>query len=154
MSYNAFKMIHLFGVVVFLGNIIVTALWKALADRTVDPLVIAFAQRLVTLTDWIFTAGGALLILIGGYGMASVAGLGLRAHAWLNWGQVLFIASGLIWVLVLIPTQMAQARQARGFAAGGVIPESYWRHGRRWMTWGVIATVLPLANLYFMVFKP
>ena len=29
MSYNAFKMIHLFGVVVFLGNIIVTAVWKA-----------------------------------------------------------------------------------------------------------------------------
>jgi uncharacterized membrane protein len=67
MSYNAFKMIHLLGVVVFLGNIIVTALWKALADRTADPPVIAFAQRLVTLTDWIFTAGGALLIVIGGY---------------------------------------------------------------------------------------
>jgi|GraSoiStandDraft_1057264.scaffolds.fasta_scaffold584623_1 uncharacterized membrane protein len=154
MSYNAFKMIHLFGVVVFLGNIIVTALWKALADRTADPPVIAFAQRLVTLTDWVFTAGGVLLILIGGYGMAFVAGLNLRGLAWLNWGQVLFIASGLIWVLVLIPTQIAQARQARAFAAGGPIPESYWRHGRRWMIWGVIATVIPLANLYFMVFKP
>ena len=34
MSYNAFKVIHLFGVVLFLGNIIVTALWKMLADRT------------------------------------------------------------------------------------------------------------------------
>jgi uncharacterized membrane protein len=154
MSYNAFKMIHLLGVVVFLGNIIVTALWKALADRTADPPVIAFAQRLVTLTDWVFTAGGVLLILIGGYGMAFVAGLNLRGQAWLNWGQVLFIASGLIWVLVLIPTQIAQARQARALAAGGAVPESYWRHSRRWMIWGVIATVIPLANLYFMVFKP
>ena len=34
MSYNAFKVIHLLGVVLFLGNIIVTALWKMLADRT------------------------------------------------------------------------------------------------------------------------
>jgi len=28
MSYNAFKVIHLLGVILFLGNIIVTALWK------------------------------------------------------------------------------------------------------------------------------
>ena len=34
MSYDAFKVIHLLGVVLFLGNIIVTALWKMLADRT------------------------------------------------------------------------------------------------------------------------
>ena len=28
MSYEAFKVVHLFGVVIFLGNIIVTAVWK------------------------------------------------------------------------------------------------------------------------------
>jgi len=28
MSYIAFKVIHLLGVILFLGNIIVTALWK------------------------------------------------------------------------------------------------------------------------------
>jgi hypothetical protein len=37
MSYNAFKVVHLLGVVLFLGNIIVTALWKMLADRTREP---------------------------------------------------------------------------------------------------------------------
>jgi uncharacterized membrane protein len=86
--------------------------------------------------------------------MASAAGLDLRGETWLVWGQSLFGVSGLIWVLVLIPTQIAQARQARAFAAGGAIPESYWRHGRRWAIWGTIATVVPLANLYVMVFKP
>ena len=66
----------------------------------------------------------------------------------------MFYLSGLIWVVVLIPTQIAQARQARGFADGGAIPDSYWRLGRRWTIWGIIATLLPLTNLYFMVFKP
>lgn len=154
MSYTLFKSIHLLGVVLFLGNIIVTGVWKMLADRTGDPKVVAFAQRLVTVTDWAFTAGGVVLILIGAYGMASVAGLDLRGTHWLVWGQGLFVASGMIWAVVLIPTQIAQARQARGFADGGPIPESYWRHGRRWIVWGVIATLLPLGNLYFMVFKP
>jgi uncharacterized membrane protein len=66
----------------------------------------------------------------------------------------MFVASGVIWVIILIPTQILQARQARAFAESGAIPESYWRHGRRWVIWGTIATVIPLANLYFMVFKP
>jgi uncharacterized membrane protein len=154
MTYDAFKVVHLFGVVVFLGNIIVTAVWKVMADRTGDPRVIAYAQRLVTLTDWIFTAGGVVLLLVGAYGMAAVAGLNLRGPTWLIWGQALFVVSGLIWICVLIPTQIAQAREARAFAEGAPIPESYWRHNRRWVVWGVIATLVPLVNLYFMVFKP
>jgi Predicted integral membrane protein (DUF2269) len=55
--YRAFKVIHLLGVVLFLGNIIVTAVWKMLADRTREPRTIAYAQRLVTVTDWIFYLG-------------------------------------------------------------------------------------------------
>jgi uncharacterized membrane protein len=153
-SYLAFKVVHILGVVLFLGNIIVTGVWKVLADNTGDPRTIAYAQNLVTLTDWIFTAGGVVLILIGAYGMIWVAGLNPLGPAWLIWGQSLFIASGIIWVAILIPTQIAQAREARGFADGGPIPESYWRHGRRWAIWGTIATLLPLANLYFMVVKP
>lgn len=153
MSYDAFKVVHLTGVVIFLGNIIVTGIWKVLADRTQDPRIIAYAQRLVTITDWIFTAGGVVLILLGAYGMVFTAGLDPR-QSWLALGQSLFVASGVIWIAILIPTQIVQARQARAFAAGGPIPETYWRHSRRWMIWGTIATVLPLANLYVMVFKP
>ena len=44
MSYNAFKVVHLFGVVIFLGNIIVIALWKVMADRTDNPRIIAYAR--------------------------------------------------------------------------------------------------------------
>ena len=61
MAYAVFKVLHLFGVILFLGNIIVTALWKSLADRTGDPRIIAYAQRLVTVTDWVFTQGGGPL---------------------------------------------------------------------------------------------
>jgi uncharacterized membrane protein len=154
MSYEVFKVIHVFGVILFLGNIIVTALWKVMADRTGDPRVIAYSQRLVTLTDMVFTAGGVVLLLIGGYGMAGIAHLNLGRATWLLAGQSLFLVSGLIWIFVLIPTQIAQAREARAFAQGGTIPDSYWRRAQRWNIWGAIATVVPLANLYVMIFKP
>jgi uncharacterized membrane protein len=153
MSYDAFKVVHIAGVVIFLGNIIVTGVWKVMADRTQDPRIIAYAQRLVTITDWIFTAGGIVLILLGAYGMVFTAGLD-PTQFWLALGQSLFVASGVIWAVILIPTQVVQARQARMFAAGGPIPDTYWRHTRRWVIWGTIATLLPLANLYVMVFKP
>jgi hypothetical protein len=31
MSFEAFKIVHLFGVILFLGNIVVTGVWKVLA---------------------------------------------------------------------------------------------------------------------------
>lgn len=56
--------------------------------------------------------------------------------------------------MILIPTQIKQAQAARAFADSSSIPDSYWRLSRRWIVWGTVATLLPLANLYFMVVKP
>jgi uncharacterized membrane protein len=44
MSHEAWVGVHVLGFVVFLGNLIVTAVWKTLADRTRDPGEIAYAQ--------------------------------------------------------------------------------------------------------------
>jgi uncharacterized membrane protein len=153
MSYETLKTIHILGVVIFLGNITITGVWKYCADKTGRPEVIAFGQRLVTLTDWVFTLGGSILISAGGFGMARVAGLSITDTAWIRHGLTLFLASGVIWVLILIPIQIAQARMARGFENGGEIPARYWRLNRQWFIWGVIATVLPFMNLYVMVHK-
>ena len=136
MTYLAFKVVHILGVVFFLGNIIVTGVWKVLADRTGEPRTVAYAQRLVTLTDWIFTLGGVILILIGAYGMVWTGGLNPLAPLWLIAAQSLFIASGIIWVVILIPTQIKQAQAARAFADSGPIPDSYWRLSRRWLDLG------------------
>ena len=151
--YTVFKIVHMLGIALFLGNIIVTGVWKAMADRTGNPAVIGFAQRLVTLTDWVFTFGGAVLVLAGGLGMASANGYDLTS-GWLLWAQILFGVSGVIWVAILIPIQIWQARLAHAFENGGDIQPVYWRLNRQWYIWGVLATVIPLANLYVMVAKP
>ena len=122
-----------------------------MADRHGDPLVIAFAQRQVTLTDWVFTLGGVVLLIIGGQGMADIAGY--NNAVWLSWGLGLFGASGLIWVLILIPLQIKLAKITKEFQRDADIPERYWRLSKQWYVWGIIATVLPLINLYVMVFK-
>ncbi|HLN13518.1 MAG TPA: DUF2269 family protein, partial [bacterium] len=48
--YDVVKFFHILGAVLFVGNIIVTAMWKARADRTGDLATIAFANRLVAAT--------------------------------------------------------------------------------------------------------
>lgn len=152
--YLILKTMHILGVILFLGNIIVTAWWKLMADRHGDPIVVAFAQRQVTLTDFVFTAGGGALLLLGGLGNALWYGMDYLHTPWMAWGLVLFSASGVIWVTVLIPVQIKQARLARTFAKGGLIPAEYRRLGRIWNGFGLLATVLPLAAVYLMVFKP
>jgi uncharacterized membrane protein len=152
-TYLWLKTIHILGVVLFLGNIIVTGWWKFMADRTQNPQIIAFAQRQVTLTDYVFTAGGALILLVAAYANMGIHQLDFSPK-WLSYGHTLFIVSGVIWLLVLIPLQIKQARMARAFSDGSAIPDNYWKLGKAWYIWGALATLLPLANLYFMVFKP
>jgi len=152
-TYLWLKTLHILGVVLFLGNIIVTGWWKNMADLTKNPQIIAFAQRQVTLTDFIFTAGGVAILLIAGALNVWLHDISLSTP-WLLLGLALFISSGLIWALVLIPVQIKQARMANAFAQTSVIPDEYWRYCKVWNVFGVLATLLPLINLYFMVFKP
>jgi uncharacterized membrane protein len=153
MARETWLALHVLGVVLFLGNIIVTAVWKVLADRTGRPDVVAYAQRLVLVTDVAFTATGAALIAISGTMMARDFG-GVGSAGWLTWGWWLFVASGIIWLTVLIPIQIAQSRLARRFAGAGPIPRGYWRLATAWSVFGAIATVLPLINVYLMTVKP
>lgn len=152
-NYLLLKSLHLLGVTLFLGNIIVTALWKMLADRTKSPSIVAFSQRLVTVTDFVFTGTGVLLIMITGRLMATNFD-SIDSLFWLTWGWWLFIASGVIWVLILIPVQIKQAKLAKTFANQTEIPTQYWKLSKLWGIFGTIATLLPLVNFYFMVFKP
>ncbi len=151
--YAVMKFIHIFGVVLFVGNIITAALWKTRADRSGDLATIAFAQRTVVTADRAFTLPGIVLVLVGGYAMAFRRPWPLHGLPWLEWGQVLFFVSGLIWLLVLVPTQRRLvALSEAGRRAGRLDPE-FTRLSRRWAMWGGIATLLPVVVLFLMVTK-
>jgi len=150
MSYTAWKFVHLLGVVLLVGNVTVTSVWKVFADRTREPRTIAFAQRLVTGTDWSFTGGGIVLMIGGGYGMALGAGLSLTGAPWLFWSQVMTLVSGLLWLGVLLPIQVKQARIIAALEGDQPLPERYRRLSRHWIFWGVLST-LPLAVAMWMM---
>jgi uncharacterized membrane protein len=121
---------------------------------TRNPQILAYTQRLITLTDAVFTGGGLLLMLIAGHAMTAQQPL-LWKQPWLPWSYVLFALSGVIWAAILLPLQIIMAKMARAFAAsGGPIPERYWELSRCWAIAGSIASLLPLASLWLMVTRP
>ncbi len=152
MLYDIAKFLHITGVAMLMGNITVTAIWKFFADRDGRADVLSFAQKLVTYTDWSMTFWGVILIMGGGYFMAVSAGYSLR-EGWLLWSQALFVLAGMIWLLVLVPIQIKQARLAKAFSANDVGDE-YRALSRRWLTWGLISTAPLIGATWLMVAKP
>ena len=153
-TYLVLKSIHIVGAILFLGNIIITGWWKYMANQTGKPEVISFAQRQVTLTDFVFTAGGASLVLVTGMANATIHNISIMGTLWIAWGLALFTLSGIIWVAILIPIQIKQAREAKYFTADTVISKAYWRREMYWYIFGVIATILPLVSIILMAVKP
>lgn len=148
MSANL-KVVHLLCACLFLGNVIVSGVWAALAERTGRHEIIKFSNRMVLLTDVLFTATGALGVVITGHLMADRFG-GDTAHGWITWSYMLFGLSGLIWACVLVPIQL---RQRTLLARFDYITADYLRLSRVWQIAGAVATILPLPIIYLMVTK-
>lgn len=153
-AFNLYKFVHILGIILLAGNITVTAVWKVFADRTHNAAIVAFGQRLVTGTDFGLTVPGIVLTIVGGYGAMIEAQYGFPGPSWLLWSQIWFVAAGVIWLFILIPIQIKQARMAREFAEGDAVPAHYRTLARRWIIWGLIATVPLVSALYLMIFKP
>jgi len=146
---STLKIIHVLCACLFLGNVIVSGIWAAMAERTRNHTIIQFSNRLVLITDLMFTATGAIGVVLTGHLMAGQYG-GDTAHPWITWSYILFGVSGLIWMLVLVPIQFKQRLLLQRTTQ---ITSEYLQLSRVWQISGAVATVLPLPILYLMVTK-
>jgi uncharacterized membrane protein len=146
---STLKIIHVLCACLFLGNVIVSGIWAAMAERTRNHAIIQFSNRLVLITDLLFTATGAIGVVFTGHLMAGQYG-GDTAHPWITWSYILFGVSGLIWMLVLVPIQFKQRLLLQRTTQ---ITSEYLQLSRVWQISGAVATVLPLPILYLMVTK-
>jgi uncharacterized membrane protein len=151
--YLLLKLVHVVAVVAFLGNIFTGLFWKAIADRTGRPEIVAHTLRGIILSDRLITIPSIVVILIGGFGAALVGGWTILGTGWILWSLILFIIAGIAFG----PVSRAQ-RELADLAAGGgpglVASESYRRLSHRWELWGTVALVAPLLALVLMILKP
>jgi uncharacterized membrane protein len=143
---------HQVGSVLFLGNLMVSALWMSLAKRAGTPDSLRLGAQGVLLTDAVFTTPGALLLLLNG-GILGTDFFRSGAN-WLFISIGLFLLSFIIWVAVLLPAQRRLWRAVEKMPAGGPVPPECAPLLARWFRFGGVATLLPLAALVLMIFKP
>ncbi len=151
--YLILKAIHVFAVVIFLGNITVGIFWKSLADRTHDAAIMAYTVGGIIRADRIFTIPAIIVLLAAGFALTGVGGIPILGTGWLLWSIGLFILAGLAFA----PLSRVQ-RQLHSVALAGLKTDAeqndYVRLSQRWNLWGTIALVAPVAALVLMVLKP
>ena len=153
--YLWLKLLHIAAVVVFLGNVYTGLFWKAIADRTRDPRIMAHTLDGIIRSDRWFTLPGVLIIVIGGIAAGVAGNLHILRVGWIVWSIVLFTLSGLVFGVRLVPLQRQLrelARQAdtdRGLDWG-----RYDRLSLAWELWGAFALAAPVVAMGLMVLKP
>ncbi|MUZ71745.1 DUF2269 family protein [Agrobacterium vitis] len=143
--------VHVFAATMFLGNIVVTAVWKLIADRSNSLDILRYAIKLVFLTDYVFTFGGAVLLSATGGYMARSYGMNFIDTPWLLYGVGCFLLSGLSWMLGLIPNQIRQRRLLNEASDFDAIAKPFRALARRWYLWGTLANLFAICALFFMV---
>ncbi len=154
MIYLSLKLVHIVAVILFLGNIVTGLFWKAHADRTGDPRIMAHTLDGIIRSDRLFTIPGVIVILIGGFGAALVGRIPILGTGWILWSIILFTMSGLAFMFRVAPLQV----RLRALAAEGhgsqFDRDRYRALSRQWETWGLVALLTPAAALVLMVLKP
>jgi len=151
--YLGLKLIHVLAVVLFLGNITTGIFWKANADRTKDPQIIANMLEGIIRADRIFTMPPILFILLGGIGAAIAGNYPILRTGWIFWSIVLFTLSGIAFMAQVVPLQRRMLAQVR--QSGETLDWAAYRAvSHRWEIWGAVALATPALAAVLMVMKP
>jgi uncharacterized membrane protein len=152
LPYSWHLYLHILGVILFLGNIIVTGLWMVVAERSGDSSALRFASTTVNWADVAFTAPGIILVVINGLTLATRWG-GPLGTGWLTASVSLFGVSGALWVLFLIRYQDRMARISEASRSATDLPREFYTVLHQWYRWGAIAMIVPVVTSMLMVVK-
>jgi len=95
LPYHWHKILHIIGVVLFMGNMVVGPIWFIYAYFSKDKTLLKFAGRLLELTDIYLTIPGIALTVLNGLYLASVYG-GTKNQPWLFYSMILLF---VMWAL-------------------------------------------------------
>lgn len=146
-------LMHITGAIVFMGNVVVTAVWMSMARRSGEPANVRFAARGVLVADIYLTTPGVVLLFVNGL-ILSFAWFETGGASWLHVSMGLFVLSGVAWLALLVPIQRKLARLAAEGAPGDDLPAGFHGALKAWFRWSGILTLLPLGILVLMVVKP
>ncbi len=155
MPFEAWMFLHLSGVLVFFANFVGAFFWRARAERTDDPRLLAYAYRTLNAGDAWLTPPSVAAMLAGGFGAAQRVGLPILGTPWVLWSIVAISLSGLVFLVRVLPSQRALAAEAEeGVRTGRFDRPAHRRRAGAWAFWAHVSFLAAAAAVALMVFKP
>ncbi|MCK9409865.1 MAG: DUF2269 family protein [Bacteriovoracaceae bacterium] len=154
MEYSFYKLLHIFAIILFLGNIITGLFWMWFAVRTKEVKIISHTIRGIILADNIFTTPGVIIIIATGVMAAMIGHFPILGTGWILWPIILFSISGVAFMSRVAPLQRSLAVfTSEAEASGNLDWIKFQSLYHSWELWGIVATVTPLAAAVMMVLK-
>lgn len=148
LPYRWHKFLHLAGVVVFLGNVILGPLWVTFAFETKRIETIRFSFNLLQKLDIYITAPSVFMVVVNGLYMGNMFG-GVSSMDWLKHSVYSLI---LLW-LFIIPILIVQDKIGKLLHEGDFESKAFLKLKKIWMAIGFFS-FLPIVYIcYMMVFK-
>ena len=148
LPYRWHKFLHLAGVVVFLGDVILGPLWVVLSLKNEGLETVQFTFKTLQKFDVYITAPSVAMVVINGMYMGNVFG-GIAHSDWLKHSVYSLV---VLWLLI-IPILLVQDKMDRLITSGTIKGEDFKKLKLKWMAIGLLS-FLPIVYIcYMMVFK-
>lgn len=105
-----FRMLHVAGAVLLIGNVTVTGFWAMFLYRRRAVVPFRPVAQAILWTDVAFTLGGGVLLTVSGILLIRARGYVIAETPWLMHGIAALGASTLVWLAVLLPDQLRLER--------------------------------------------
>jgi uncharacterized membrane protein len=147
LPYSVHKLLHIVGVVTFMGNLIAGPVWLIFAYLTKDRATMAFAARALAAADIVLTAPGIQLAVWNGVCLAAAMG-GARHQPWLVESFGLLVLTSLFSSTVVLYWQERFVKLAQGADRPAM-----FRAGLHWSVWGTAVSIPFALVAWLMVSK-
>ncbi len=152
--YSHVRFVHILSVTLFFANAVVGILWELRSLASGRNEVILHTYETVSWLDARFSSPMIILSVTAGI-MLSIGMGGIGETGWLALSFILFVFSGVVWVITDIPTQYKiKALMAGVDPSARTLPPALLRL-LRMRLWISLAGVIPLLVAFMlMVYKP
>jgi uncharacterized membrane protein len=150
--FELLKSVHVLGVVVLLGNLLMAPFWRKRLALLVGPQARAAANRSVRRADLLFTLPGWVITLATGIVLSNERGL--WRNGWLHISLFLFLVWLVLWHVFTLRARKAMIVKADDAVASGQLPEDLAQHERQWARWSYLSALIAILILILMVAKP
>ena len=152
--YATLKVLHILGVVAFLGGLGGALYWKLSADRSGDAAFAAAVHRRIRKMDRHLVGPGALVTFVAGYAMVRGFGRRIAETPFALWGLILMFTALALWWFGMRPLGEKLADEAEAARDNREpLSPSYGGRSVAWLAFAFLAVGLVAAVAAMMVFK-